>query len=146
MQIIFVKDYKKQGRKGEIKEVKAGYAENFLIKNGYAVIATKENLRELAHEEKKLEKEDKINILEAEKVKIKLEKEVLEFIVKTGKDDRVFGSISQKQIKEELQKKGYKIDKKQIELTNNITSLGYHKVIIKLYNKVDATIKIHVVK
>ena len=55
-------------------------------------------------------------------------------------------AIGVEKIKEELQKKGYKIDKKQIELTNNITSLGYHKVIIKLYNKVDATIKIHVVK
>ena len=75
-----------------------------------------------------------------------MEKENIEFKVKTGKDDKVFGSVSPKQIKEELEKKGYKIDKKQIEIKNSITTLGYHDVKINLYSDIYATIKVHVVK
>lgn len=146
MQVIFIKDLRKQGKKGEIKEVKSGYAENFLIKQGYAIPLNQQNLRNLQHENKKIEEEDQKNKELALKEKEKLEKIELEFKVKTGKDDRVFGSISPKQIKEELLKKDIKVEKKQIKLDNNIVSLGYHKVKIELYKKVEAEIKVHVVK
>lgn len=146
MQVIFIKDLRKQGKKGEIKEVKSGYAENFLIKQGYAIPLNQQNLRNLQHENKKIEEEDQKNKDLALKEKEKLEKIELEFKVKTGKDDRVFGSISPKQIKEELLKKDIKVEKRQIKLDNNIVSLGYHKVKIELYKKVEAEIKVHVVK
>lgn len=146
MQVIFIKDLRKQGKKGEIKTVKDGYAQNFLIKNGYAIPVNEHNLNELNNQNKKEEALDEKNKQEATKLKEKLEKEELEFKVKTGKDDRVFGSISQKQIKEQLDKKGYKIDKKQIEMLEIISSLGYHKVQINLYGKINAKIKVHVVK
>ena len=146
MQVIFIKDLRKQGKKGEIKEVKTGYAENFLIKKGYAIPLNQQNLRNLQHENKKLEEEEQKNKELALKEKEKLEKIELEFKVKTGKDDRVFGSISPKQIKEELLKKDIKVEKRQIKLDNNIVSLGYHKVKIELYKKVEAEIKVHVVK
>ena len=100
MEVIFIKDLKNQGKKGQIKNVKDGYAENFLIKNGYAVKKTKENLSKLNHEIAKKEKETEENTKEALKLKDELEKVVLEFKVKTGEGDRVFGSISPKQIKE----------------------------------------------
>ena len=93
--------------------------------------------------EKKLDLENRKN---AEIEKQKLEKIELEFKVKIGKEDRVFGSISVKQIKEELNNQGFKIDKKQIMLTNNIASLGYHDVSINLYADVNAKVKVHVVK
>ena len=146
MQVIFIRDLRKQGKKGEIKEVKSGYAENFLIKQGYAIPLNQQNLRNLQHENKKIEEEDQKNKDLALKEKEKLEKIELEFKVKTGKDDRVFGSISPKQIKEELLKKDIKVEKRQIKLDNNIVSLGYHKVKIELYKKVEAEIKVHVVK
>lgn len=146
MQVIFIKDLRKQGKKGEIKEVKSGYAENFLIKQGYAIPLNQQNLRNLQHENKKIEEEDQKNKELALKEKEKLEKIELEFKVKTGKDDRVFGSISPKQIKEELLKKDIKVEKRLIKLDNNIVSLGYHKVKIELYKKVEAEIKVHVVK
>ena len=146
MQVIFIKDLRKQGKKGEIKEVKSGYAENFLIKQGYAIPLNQQNLRNLQHENKKIEEEDQKNKELALKEKEKLEKIELEFKVKTGKDDRVFGSISPKQIKEELLKKDIKVEKRQIKLDNNIVSLGYHKVKIELYKKVEAEIKVYVVK
>lgn len=146
MQVIFIKDLRKQGKKGEIKNVKDGYAQNFLIKNGYAIPVNEKNLNDLENEKKRLENQNQKNKEKAIKLKEKLEKEELEFKVKTGMDDRIFGSISPKQIKDELIKIGYKIDKKQIELKNNIISLGYHNVKINLYPSVVATIKVHVIK
>ena len=146
MEVIFIKDLKNQGKKGQVKNVKGGYAENFLIKNGYAVKKTKENLLKLNQEQTKKAKEDAANKEEAQLLKEKLSKVTLEFKVKTGEGDRVFGSISIKQIKDELAKQGYKIEKSSIELTNNISSLGFHNVNINLYPEITAQIKVHVIK
>ena len=146
MEVIFIKDLKNQGKKGEIKNVKDGYAQNYLIKNGYAVKKTKENELKLKQEQARKKKEDEENKTKAEEIKEKIVKEVLEFKVKTGEGDKVFGSISVKQIKESLEKKGYKIDKNQINIKNPIASLGFHNVDIELYPDVVATIKIHVIK
>lgn len=146
MQVIFIKDLKKQGKKGEIKTVKDGYAENFLIRNGYAIPVNEKNLRNLERETAKEKEEDKRLATEAEQTKKSLEKETLTFTVRTGTGDKVFGSISVKQIKDELVKKGYKIDKNQIIIDNPIASLGFHYVKIELYQKIEAKIKIHVIK
>lgn len=146
MEVIFIKDLKKQGKKGEIKTVKDGYAENYLIKNGYAIKKTKQNLLKLNQENARKAKENDYNKKQAQEQKKELEKQKLEFKVKTGEGDKVFGSISIKQIKEELQKKGFKIEKSQIQLNNSIQSLGFHNVDINLYPDIVATIKIHVIK
>ena len=146
MEVIFIKDLKNQGKKGQIKEVKDGYAENYLIKNGYAVKKNKENVLKLNHEIAKKEKETEEKIKEAELIKEKLSKETLEFKVKTGNDDKVFGSISIKQIKEELIKKGYKIEKSMISINNTIDSLGFHNIYINLYPNITAVVKVHVIK
>lgn len=146
MEVIFIKDLKNQGKKGQIKNVKDGYAQNFLIKNGYAIAKTKENLSKLEHENAKKAEEDKNNKQVAEELKQKLEKVVLEFKVKTGEGDKVFGSISQKQIKDELQARGFKIEKNQIDNSKQISSLGFHNVDITLYAGITATIKVHLVK
>ena len=146
MEVIFIKDLKNQGKKGQIKNVKDGYAENFLIKNGYAVKKTKENLSKLNHELEKKKQEDENNKKEATILKEKLSKVILEFKVKTGEGDKVFGSISVKQIKDELAKEGIKIEKNQIEIPSPITSLGFHNIDINLYPEIIAQIKVHVIK
>ena len=110
MKVIFIKDLKKQSKKGEIKEVKDGYAKNYLIKNGYAVMMNEKNLGTLAKEKQEAKEEDSKNREEALDLKEKLEKEEFLFKVKTGEGDRVFGSVSPKQLKDELHKKGYKIE------------------------------------
>ena len=81
-----------------------------------------------------------------ETLKSKLEKETFEFQTKVGEQDRMFGTISTKQIKEALYKKGYNIDKQAIQLDHPIMSLGFHNVQIELHKKVIATIKIKVTK
>lgn len=146
MKVIFIKDLKGQGKKGEVKEVKDGYAMNFLIKNKYAVVASGDNLKTLDRDNKRMEKEDLERQTLAKEVKTKLEATKFTFKVKTGKQDQVFGSVSTKQIEKELEKKGYKIDKKAIKLDNPISSLGFHNVDIELHKKVKATIKVELIK
>ena len=146
MEVIFIKDLKNQGKKGQIKNLKDGYADNFLIKNGYAVKKTKENLSKLNHELEKKKQEYENNKKEATILKEKLSKVTLEFKVKTGEGDKVFGSISVKQIKEELAKRNYKIEKNMIKIDNPICTLGFHNVDIELYAGVIATIKVHLIK
>lgn len=146
MEVIFIKDLKNQGKKGQIKNVKDGYAENFLIKQGYAVKKTKENLARLESEQRNKAAADAENKKKADSIKKELDKLVIEFKVKTGEGDKVFGSISIKQIKDELQRNGFKIDKSQIDIASPIASLGFHNVDIKLYPGIIATIKVHVIK
>ena len=141
MQVIFLKDLKGQGKKGDIKEVSDGYAINFLIKRGYALKKTEGSLNKLKIEIKENQELDQKNREIALKDKEKIEKITLEFLVKE-KNGRMFGSISSKQIKDELDKLGYKIDKKQI-MAENINTLGIHLVEIVLYKEIKATIKVH---
>lgn len=146
MQVILTTDVKKVGKKGEIKTVKDGFGQNYLIKNGYAKPATAKNLNELKLQNKREEKLDQQNKEKALEDAKKLEKAKIKFTAKTGAGDKMFGSISVKQIKEELDKQGFSIDKKKIELDHPITSLGFHDVTIHLYSGVDATIKIEITK
>lgn len=146
MKVIFLKDVKGQGKKDEVKEVADGYAKNFLIKNKYAVPANTNTLKKLNTDLENRRLEENLLVGECKQIKEKLEKEKVIFKVKTGKQDMMFGQISVKQIKEELNKLGYKIEKTQILLDHPITSLGTHNVEIELHKQVKATLKVQVVK
>ena len=144
MKVIFVKDVKGQGKKNEIKEVKDGYAMNFLIKNGYDIAANQNNLKNFEKQRQTEQLEESLLIKDMESLKQKLEKETLKFIVKTGGQDKMFGTISVKQIKEELNRLGYSIDKNKIKVEIPITTLGFHQIQIELHKKVIATVKVQV--
>ena len=145
MKIILIKDVKKQGKSGDILDVKDGYG-SFLINKGDAVLATSNSVSRLDRENKEKEVKENNLIKECEVLKKKLENLKISFKVKTGEQDRVFGSVSAKQIVVELKNKGYNIDKKQIKINNAISSLGFHNVDIELHKKVVATIKIELKK
>ena len=142
MKVIFIKDLKKQGKVDEIKEVADGYAINYLIKNGYAVKYTKGSNERLQEDLKARNDKEAEDIKEANRLKDKLAKENMVFAVKTGKDGKVFGNVSSKQIAEKLTELGYKIDKKKIVLDNPLNTLGTHNIRIILHKKVDATLKV----
>lgn len=134
MKVIFLCDVKKQAKKDEIKDVKDGYAK-FLISSGYAVPYSEKSVEVLNTQIKKRQDDEDELVKGYNEIKNKLVNKVLTFKVKTGENDRVFGSISSKQISEELDKLGFKIDKKKIE-TGELNTLGTHNVKITLHKKV----------
>lgn len=145
MRVIFLKDVKGKGKKGEVKNVADGYAHNFLIKQGLAVEANNTNTSTLENQKKKEQKLAAEELAEAKKLKEELEKVTVELSAKSGEGGRLFGSITTKQIAEELQKKhGIKIDKRKMELEDAIRSLGVTNVPVKLHHEVSATLKVHV--
>lgn len=146
MKVIFLKDVKGQGKKNEIKEVSDGYATNFLIKKGYAVKATDSNVFKVSKEVSEQKLEENLHIKELKDVKKRLELEKIEFKVDTGEQDRMFGTISTKQIKQEINNLGYKIEKQAIKMDHPISTLGIHNVDIELHKQVIATIKVKVSK
>ena len=146
MKVIFLKDVKGQGKKNEIKEVKDGFAQNFLIKKGLAVKATENAINKVSRKVTEDALEESLLIKELEDIKKKLEKENIEFKVQTGQQDKVFGSISTKQIKKYLNDLGYKIEKQNIKLDHQLDTLGIHNIDIELHKKVIANIKVKLSK
>ena len=145
MKVILLSDVKKVGKKGEIKEVADGYARNFLISRGLAVMASEGANKVLAKQNKEKEKQEQIAKEEAVKLKDELSKVELDFKVK-AKEGRVSGSVSTKEIAEELKKKGIEIDKRKIIDNEPITSLGYSNIKIELYKGVIGTIKVRLIE
>lgn len=145
MKIILLEDVRKQGKKGDILDVKDGYA-NFLIKNKQATVANTSGLNRLQKENAEKKAQEAEDIKNAERLKGQLEKLEITFTVKTGAGDKVFGSVSPKQIADELKKKNFFIDKKQIKIKDALSALGYHDVEVELHKKVSATIKVHLMK
>lgn len=149
MKVIFLQDVKGKGKKGDIKEVPNGYAQNFLIKNNLAKPANNESMAELKGKQKAKEKQDAEVLAEAKELKALLEKEetVVKIDAKAGEDGRLFGSIPSKQIADALNKQyKIKIDKRKIELDQPIRALGFTQVPVKLHPQVTATINVHTIQ
>ena len=147
MKVIFLADVKGKGKKGEIKEVPTGYAQNFLIKKNLAKEANAQAIGELRGKQKSEEKAHAELLAEAQKIKAKLEEEatVVQFTEKIGPDGRTFGSITNKKIAEELEKQfGIKIDKRHIQVSSPIRSTGLIDVPVKIYQDVTGVIYIRV--
>lgn len=145
MKVILIEDIRKQGKKGDIIEVADGYG-NFLIKAKQAVLASQAGVARLNKENAEKKQAEENLIKQCNALKVKIEKENIKFKVKTGAQDRVFGSVSAKQIATELQNKKYDIDKKQIKIIAPLSSLGFHNVDIELHKKVIATIRVELIK
>ncbi|HDF4965538.1 TPA: 50S ribosomal protein L9 [Staphylococcus aureus] len=146
MKVIFTQDVKGKGKKGEVKEVPVGYANNFLLKKNYAVEATPGNLKQLELQKKRAKQERQQEIEDAKALKETLSNIEVEVSAKTGEGGKLFGSVSTKQIAEALKAQHIKIDKRKMDLPNGIHSLGYTNVPVKLDKEVEGTIRVHTVE
>lgn len=144
MKVILLQDVKKQGKKDDILDVSDGYANNFLIKNKLAVPYSKRSKEVLDTELETRKIEEEKKIAECQKLASDIKKKKLVFTLKSGKDGKTFGSISSKQINEELKKLGFTLDKKCIHASNAIDSLGCHEVEIELHKQVKFKITIEI--
>ncbi|CAC7109579.1 50S ribosomal protein L9 [Staphylococcus aureus] len=147
MKVIFTQDVKGKGKKGEVKEVPVGYANNFLLKKNYAVEATPGNLKQLELQKKRAKQERQQEIEDAKALKETLSNIEVEVSAKTGEGGKLFGSVTTKQIAEALKAQhDIKIDKRKMDLPNGIHSLGYTNVPVKLDKEVEGTIRVHTVE
>ncbi|HCY0678597.1 TPA: 50S ribosomal protein L9 [Staphylococcus aureus] len=147
MKVIFTQDVKGKGKKGEVKEVPVGYANNFLLKKNYAVEATPGNLKQLELQKKRAKQERQQEIEDAKALKETLSNIEVEVSAKTGEGGKLFGSVSTKQIAEALKAQhDIRIDKRKMDLPNGIHSLGYTNVPVKLDKEVEGTIRVHTVE
>ena len=147
MKVILLQDVKALGKKGEIVEVSEGYARNMLLKKGMGKEATGQNMNDLKLQKANAEKVARENLEAARKLEKEMSGREIRIAVKTGEGGRVFGSVSSKEIAEEIKKQlGYDVDKKKIQMDNPIKALGVTNVSIKLHTKVTAEIRVHVVE
>ncbi|WHX49095.1 50S ribosomal protein L9 [Paenibacillus woosongensis] len=144
MRVIFLKDVKGQGKKGEIKNVSEGYAQNFLIPRGLVRVATEGNVKTLEVQNAAEEKRKAQEKAEAVELGKKLEEMTVTLQAKAGEGGRLFGAITNKQIAEALAKAGVKIDRRKIELAEPIRTLGVTQVPVKLHPDVKSTLKVQV--
>ena len=147
MKVILLQDVKSLGKKGDIVEVSEGYARNMLLKKGIGKEATGQNMNDLKLQKANAEKVAKETLEAAQSLVSQMEGKTVKVAVKAGEGGRVFGSVSSKEIAEELKKQlGYEVDKKKILLDAPIKTLGVTNVAIKLHAKVTTEIKVHVVE
>lgn len=146
MRIILRKNYDQLGKIGEVVDVKDGFAMNFLIPRQIAYPATPGNLRALEEEKKRIEAIEAKEIEQAQELANQLESVSVNIPVKVGEDEKIFGSVTNQQIADELKEKGYEIDKRKIELDEPIKTLGIYSIKIKLHPEVSATVKTWVVR
>ncbi|MBB1545069.1 MAG: 50S ribosomal protein L9 [Clostridiales bacterium] len=146
MKVILLEDVKKLGKKDEIIEVSSGYARNFLIPNKKAIVADNVNLNKLEGKKSKESHIKELSLEHAKEIKKIIEKETLVIKAKKGKDDRLFGTITNSEISKELKKKyNVDIDRKKIIVENPIKIVGEYIITIKLEQGVMADLKVDIV-
>lgn len=147
MKVILQQDLKGTGKKDDVINVAEGYARNFLFPKGLAIEATPANLAELAQKKKSQDTKQEKELQQARNLAAKLKKVSLTIPVKTGEGGRLFGSISNRDISELLEKEeGLKIDKRKIEVEGTIKELGTYPITIKLHSQVSVTIQVKIVE
>ncbi|MFF2483558.1 50S ribosomal protein L9 [Paenibacillus sp. NPDC058071] len=143
MKVIFLKDVKGQGKKGEVKEVSEGYVRNFLLPQGLAKPASDGNLKTLEVQNASEAKRKAQEKADAQTLAKKLEELTIVIKTKAGEGGRLFGAITSKQIAEALEKQtGIKVDKRKIDLDEPIRALGVTQVQVKLHAEVKAKLSV----
>lgn len=142
MKVIFLKNVKGVANEGDIKEVKEGYAKNFLFKQKLALEATPANLK--AHEEKleSIKEQEKLKIAEAKALAEKLNTTKIEFSLKAGETGRLYGAVTNQEISDALAKQGLPVDKKLFDMKEPIKEAGTHTVKVNIYKDIKSQLTV----
>lgn len=146
MKVILRKDFETLGKVGEVVNVKDGYARNYLIPKKIAYAALKGNVRTLEEEKKSLLVKVGQELTAAEALAVELEKVSVTIPVQVGEEEKIFGSVTTQMISDFLKEKGFEIDKRKIEMDDQIKALGIYEVNVKLHPSVSTNVKVWVVR
>jgi large subunit ribosomal protein L9 len=149
IKVILRKDVEKLGETGEVVTVKPGFARNYLVPRGFAYEATTANLQSLQDERTRAEAQTRRGYLEARRRAARLEGVSLTFHAKAGEESKLFGSITSGDIADRLNSEqglDFEVDRRWIELTEPIKSLGVFPVAVRLHQEVKPEIKVWVIK
>ena len=147
MEIILLKNFKNLGQFGQIIKVCSGYARNYLIPKEIALIATKHNIKKLKNFQHKITKYEKVEVLQAQLQVCEIKKlGIIKIFSKSGKKNKLFGSINKKNVIDKIISLGVKIKKNDIYIQNNIIkSLGKYNIVFQPHNEVSCYISLHVI-
>jgi large subunit ribosomal protein L9 len=146
MKVLLKRDVAKIGKKGQLLEVKEGYARNFLIPNGLAVEATGGTLKQFEEGKKSEERRKAKEKEEAQGLAGRIKGITVTLRHKAGEEGKLFGSITSSEVAQALQEKGFGLDKKQVILDEPIRLVGSHEVRVKLHPEVTASFHVEVMK
>ncbi len=147
MKVILLEDVKSLGKKGEIVTINDGYARNFILKKNLGIEATSKNLNDLKLKQANEEKVAKELFEQAKALAARVEEKSVTVTIKTGEGGKIFGSVSTKEIAAAVTSQlGLDLDKKKMQLTEPIKSLGTHLVPVRLHKDVTAQLKVNVVE
>jgi large subunit ribosomal protein L9 len=145
MKVILKEDVADLGRIGDLVEVKPGYGRNYLVPRGMAVAATEGNLRELEHQKRVIAKHAERVRRDAEALAGKIESLTISITAQAGAEERLFGSVTNRDIEAALAAQGVAVDRRQIHLEEPFKKLGEYVVPVKLGNDVEAKLKVRVI-
>jgi large subunit ribosomal protein L9 len=145
MQVLLLRDVEGLGHAGDIKDVPGGYAKNFLLPRKLAVTATEGAARQAQELKEAAERRRDRKLTEAKSLAAKLQGLTLEFKVRTGEGEKLYGSVTSAEIAEKLSKAvGFEVDRKHIEMEHAIKTLGQHPITVKLGSGVNANVQVNV--
>ncbi|MGI8866811.1 MAG: 50S ribosomal protein L9 [Rubrobacteraceae bacterium] len=146
MQVILIQDVEKIGQRGDIVDVSRGYIRNFLAPRGLAEVATPAKMEEARRQMAEAEERDRRLAEQAGEIAATLNKSVITIEARTGEDERIFGSVTAANIASAIERaRGVRIDRRRIQLTEPIKSLGTHQVPVQVHGDIEATVKVIVV-
>ena len=142
VKVILREDMGKLGGAGDLVSVKPGYARNFLVPEGKAIVATDSNIKELDHNKRVIAEMLAKELKDLRATSHKLKSMVLEVSKRAGEDGKLFGSVTSANIAELIEGKGVKLDRRKIQLSDAVKEVGEHTIAIKLHSEISSSVKL----
>lgn len=146
MQVILKQEVHNLGDAGEIVKVAGGYARNFLIPRGYAIAASTGSVAQLEHDKRVADAIRRKQLAGAKELGLKLDATAITIRREAGEDDKLFGSVTNRDIAEALAAEGVVVDRKQIDMPDHIRAIGLFTVGVRLHRTVTANVRVYVIR